>query len=169
MNIAIHRVTVASPEMADFIGAHHAEMQGTAPPESQHALTLDRLLTPRVRFFTGVVEGRIAATGALAVVEEGHEELKSMRTDPALRGRGFGRAMLDHLLDDAAGRGVRRVSLETGRDPFFAPARAMYAAAGFREGPTFGTYLPDPHSAFLTTLLPASSEATTRSHAIMNG
>lgn len=169
MSLVIDRVTVATPEIAAFVAAHHAEMDGTAPPEGQHALPLDRLLTPRVRFFTGRVDGRIAATGALAVVEDGHEELKSMRTDPAFRGRGFGRTMLGHLLDDADARGVRRLSLETGRDPFFAPARAMYAAAGFREGAPFGSYLPDPHSAFLTMLLPASSAATTPPHAIMNG
>ncbi|WP_101844672.1 GNAT family N-acetyltransferase [Zhihengliuella sp. ISTPL4] len=168
MSIVIERVTVATPEIAAFIGAHHAEMDGTAPPESQHALPLDRLLAPRVRFFTGVLEGRIAATGALAAVEGEHEELKSMRTDPAFRGRGFGRAMLRHLLDDAAARGIRRVSLETGRDAFFAPARAMYAAAGFREGLPFGSYLPDPHSAFLTLALPPASAAAP-SRAIMNG
>ncbi len=45
----------------------------------------------------------------------------------------------------------------------------MYTAAGFREGAPFGSYLPDPHSAFLTMLLPASSAATTPPHAIMNG
>lgn len=56
-----------------------------------------------------------------------------MRTDPAFRGRGFGRTMLGHLLDDAAARGIGRLSLETGKDPFFAPALAMYTAAGFRE------------------------------------
>jgi putative acetyltransferase len=61
------------------------------------------------------------------------------------------------------------VSLETGRDPFFDPARAMYAAAGFREGPPFGSYLPDPHSAFLTMLLPASSAVAMPPGAIMNG
>lgn len=168
MTIVIDRATAASPELAAFIAAHHAEMDGTAPPESQHALPLDGLLTPRVRFFTGVVDGRIVATGALATVEDAHEELKSMRTDPVDRGRGFGRAMLRHLLDDAAARGIRRVSLETGSDAFFAPARAMYAAAGFREGPPFGSYRPDPHSAFLTLLLPSSPSAAP-SHAIMNG
>lgn len=169
MSIVIARASAATPEIAAFIAAHHAEMDGTAPPESQHALPVDRLLTPRVRFFTRLVDGRIAATGALAVVEDGHEELKSMRTDPAFRGRGFGRTMLTHLLDDATSRGVGRVSLETGRDPFFAPARAMYAASGFREGPPFGAYLPDPHSVFLTMPLPAPSAAEAPSHAIMNG
>ena len=169
MNILIERATSATPELAAFVLAHHAEMDGTAPPESQHALTLDGLLVPAVRLFVGTVDGRLAATGALARVSDAHEEVKSMRTDPAFRGHGFGRTMLRFLLDDARARGIERVSLETGRDDFFAPARAMYVSEGFRETDAFGTYLPDPHSAFLTRELLAPSAAAPSPHAIMNG
>lgn len=150
MSIVIERVETSTPELSDFIAAHHADMQGTAPPESQHALPFERLLLPGIRLFTALSEGRPVATGALAAVEEGHEELKSMRTDPAVRGRGIGRAMLAFLIDDAAARGIRRLSLETGRDDFFAPARAMYASAGFVECEAFGRYLPDENSTFMT-------------------
>ncbi len=162
MSIVIDRVALATPELAAFLAAHHAEMQHTAPPESRHALVLDRLLAPGVRLFAARVDDRLAATGALAAVADEHEELKSMRTDPALRGRGLGGTMLQFLLGDAATRGILRVSLETGSDAFFAPARAMYAAAGFRETEPFGAYLPDPHSTFMTRELPRSSSAPQR-------
>ena len=66
-----------------------------------------------------------------------------MRTDPQLRGRGIGRTILAFLIDDARSRGIRRLSLETGADDFFAPARRMYARA-------FGRYAPDPLSTFMT-------------------
>ena len=150
MSILIEQVETATPALAAFIAAHHAEMEGTAPPESQHALSFDRLLEPGIRLFAGYDDGHAVATGALAAVEDGHEELKSMRTAPTMRGRGVGRAMLAFLIEDAAGRGIRRLSLETGRDSFFAPARALYASAGFVESEAFGSYLPDPHSAFMT-------------------
>lgn len=167
-DLVITRIASATPELATFVSAHHAEMQGTAPPESQHALPLDGLLAPHVRLFAATLDGRIVGTGALATVDEGHEELKSMRTDPAVRGRGIGRTMVRFLLDDAAARGVRRVSLETGRDDFFLPAVAMYTRAGFRECAAFGRYLPDPHSVFLTLDLGDAASAADGSHAIMN-
>ena len=157
MNIVIQQVVAATPALAAFLEAHHADMENTAPAESRHALPFDRLLVPGVRLFAAVDEGRPAATGALASLEEGHEELKSMRTDPAMRGRGLGRAMLDFLLADAGDRGIRRVSLETGSMEFFAPARALYASAGFRDCEPFGRYRPDPLSTFMTLeLSPAS-------------
>ena len=157
MDIVIERVESATPALASFLQAHHAEMEHTAPAESRHALVFERLLTPAVRLFAGHLDGNPVATGALATVEDGHEELKSMRTDPALRGRGLGRSMLAFLVADAEARGIRRLSLETGSAAFFVPARTMYAAAGFRECAPFGGYLPDQHSTFLTLELPAAS------------
>lgn len=150
MSVTIERVEAPTEALADFVAAHHAEMLGTAPPESQHALPFERLLAPGIRLFAAFDAGRPVATGALATVADHHEELKSMRTDPSVRGRGLGRAMLAFLIADAASRGIRRLSLETGRDDFFAPARAMYAGAGFVECAAFGRYLPDPNSTFMT-------------------
>jgi putative acetyltransferase len=84
-----------------------------------------------------------------------HAEIKSMHTAQAARGRGLGRAMLRHLLGVARERGVRRVSLETGTVPPFAPARALYASAGFRPCGPFGDYQPMDTSTFMTLDLTA--------------
>ncbi|WP_435746199.1 GNAT family N-acetyltransferase [Microbacterium sp. PMB16] len=162
MSIIIERVESATPALAAFLESHHADMEPTAPAESRHALPFDRLLAPGIRLFASFHDGHPVATGALATVDEGHEELKSMRTDPAVRGRGLGRAMLDFLLTDAASRGIRRVSLETGSMDFFVPARALYASAGFRECGPFGSYRPDPLSTFMTLALPSASVASAR-------
>ncbi|MBT2497326.1 MULTISPECIES: GNAT family N-acetyltransferase [Microbacterium] len=159
MSIVIERVETATPALAEFLVAHHAELEHTAPAESRHALVFERLLAPGVRLFAGSIDDRPVATGALVTVEDGHEELKSMRTDPALRGRGLGKSMLAFLLADAQERGIRRLSLETGSDDFFIPARGMYAAVGFRESGPFGRYLPDPYSTFMTLDLPEASVA----------
>ncbi|WP_247630784.1 GNAT family N-acetyltransferase [Microbacterium croceum] len=155
MNIVIERIETATPQLAAFLRAHHRDMAGTAPPESQHALPLADLLAPGVRLFAAVEDGRPLSTGALAPIDEEHEELKSMRTDPAQRGRGLATAMLSFLQADAVARGVRRISLETGSQDFFRPARALYARAGFVECAPFGRYLPDPHSTFMTLSLDA--------------
>lgn len=73
-----------------------------------------------------------------------------MRTDPSRRREGIARLALDHVLRDAAARGVERVSLETGSMDFFAPARRLYEQAGFVNCEPFGAYVEDPNSVFMT-------------------
>jgi putative acetyltransferase len=136
--------------LAAFLSAHLDDMAPTAPPESRHALDLAALQVEGVRLWVARGDGEILGTAALATVDDRHEELKSMRTDPAWRGRGIGRALLGFVLDDARSRGVTRISLETGSMEFFAAARSLYASAGFEECPPFGAYIEDSHSVFMT-------------------
>lgn len=150
MTIRISRAHTPTPELESFLADHLRDMEATAPPESRHALDLSRLFAPTVRLFTASVDGALAGTGALAALEPGHEELKSMRTASRMRGRGVGSVLLAALLDDARDRGIGRVSLETGADDFFWPAHRLYAKAGFDECAPFGGYVEDPHSLFLT-------------------
>lgn len=158
MTLRIRRADFTDSRLAEFLQAHLDELAPTAPPESRHALDLSGLRQPGVRLWVAEGDRGIAATGALAALGRGHEELKSMRTDPRLRGQGVGRLMLRHLLDDCVSRGVRQVSLETGSSEFFAPARALYAGAGFARCAPFGDYREDPHSVYMTSTLPLLPE-----------
>lgn len=153
MTLQISRADLGDPLLRAFLVAHLRDLAPTAPAESQHALDLDGLARPEVRLWAAHADGEVVGTGALATVEHEHDELKSMRTDPARRGTGIASALLSHLLDDARSRGVRRVSLETGSMEFFAPARRLYARAGFEECAPFGSYAPDPLSVFMTVSL----------------
>jgi ribosomal protein S18 acetylase RimI-like enzyme len=63
---------------------------------------------------------------------------------PAFRGRGFGKQMLDHLVDYARTRHAGVLRLETGVHQ--AAAIAMYEQAGFRRIRPFGSYTDDPVS-----------------------
>lgn len=150
MHPSITTADLDDPELAAFLREHLADMEPTAPTESRHALDLSGLRAPGIRTWVAHAHGRLGGTAALAPVEAGHEELKSMRTAPSLRGIGIASALLRHVLDDARGRGVRRVSLETGSMEFFAPARSLYARHGFVTCSPFGSYVADPSSTFLT-------------------
>jgi putative acetyltransferase len=147
--VQISRADFADPRLAAFLQAHLDDMEPTAPPESRHALDLAALRGDGVRLWVGTEGDELVATAALAALAEGHEELKSMRTDPARRGRGIAAQMLAHVLADARSRGVARVSLETGSMAFFEPARRFYARAGFVACPPFGSYVEDPNSTFM--------------------
>ena len=96
---------------------------------------------------------RAIAQNYLKQIDERHAELKSMHTAVAARGRGIGRAMLSHLIGAARERGFRQVSLETGSMSAFAPARSLYASAGFRRCGPFGDYRPSRNSTFMTLWL----------------
>ena len=96
--------------------------------------------------------------GALKQLHEGHGEIKSMHTAEEVRGRGAGRAMLDHLLAVARARGYGRVSLETGTMAAFGPARALYAGAGFVVCEPFAGYRASVNSVCMTLELERSDE-----------
>ncbi len=150
MQLSIGPADFTDPSVILFLRGHLDELAPTAPPESRHALDLAALQAPGVRLWVAHYRGEIAATGALAALEPGHEELKSMRTEPRRRGQGIGARLLGHLVEDARRRGIRRISLETGSMEFFAPARALYVKAGFVLCPPFGSYKEDPNSVFMT-------------------
>ena len=136
-----------------LIARHLAFARSVTPPEDVHALDLDGLVDPSVTLFGYRVDGELLAIGALKHLDDEHGEVKSMHTASEARGRGVGRAMLDHLLAVARERGYRRVSLETGAMDAFAPARALYSSAGFEPTGPFGDYGPSPRSAYMTLVL----------------
>ena len=156
VTLRISRADFADPALAAFHQAHLDDLAPTAPPESRHALDLGGLQAPGVRMWVGHLDDgtpRLVATAALAALAPDHEELKSMRTEPAVRGRGLASTMLEHVLADARARGVARVSLETGSMAFFAPAHALYRRHGFTDCGPFGAYAADPNSTFMTLAL----------------
>jgi putative acetyltransferase len=140
-------------DVRELLERHLSFAHGQSPPEDVHALDIDGLLDPAVTFFSFRLDGELLAVGALKRLDERHAELKSMHTVGLARGRGIGRAMLDHLLREARDRGFRQVSLETGSTPGFAPARSLYESAGFTSCEPFGDYRPSSYSTFMTLSL----------------
>jgi putative acetyltransferase len=62
-------------------------------------------------------------------------------------------ALVRHVLSEARTRGYTRISLETGTEDYFAPARRLYTRHGFAECGPFAAYGPDPNSTFMTLAL----------------
>jgi putative acetyltransferase len=146
----ILRADPRDERVRDLVERHLIFGRSFTPPEDAHALEVDELLDARIALFAAREGEKVLAVGALKEIEDGHGELKTMHTAEAARGRGIGRAMLDHLLAEARSRGYRRVSLETGTMDAFAPARALYEGAGFTPCPPFGDYRQSPYSVYLT-------------------
>ena len=142
------------PDVLALLEGHLADMHATSPPESVHALDAAELVGSGLTFWTLREDGVLLGCAALKELEPGHAEIKSMRTAPAARRRGVATRLLDHVLATARERGYARLSLETGSQDFFEPARALYRSRGFEECGPFASYVLDPHSVFFSRALP---------------
>lgn len=132
---------------------HLDEMHQWSPPGSVHAMPTDRLRQADVTFFSAWDGDSLACVGAIKELDPLRGELKSMRADPAWRGKGAGKAILLHLLDTAWSRGYAWVGLETGTPEQFLPARQLYASHGFAPCPPFADYVADGFSVCMALTL----------------
>ncbi len=156
MDTLTHTIAREDPrgaELALLMDRHAADCREECPPESCHRMDPADLARPDIAFFVGRVGGVPVSMGAVMNLGGAEGELKSMHVLAEWRGKGLSRQMLDHLLAEARAMGLRRVSLETGVQPNFTSARALYARSGFIECPPFGSYRPDPASCFMTLAL----------------
>lgn len=137
-------------DVRELVETHLAFARRVTPPEDVHAVGVDGLLESSVTVFAARLGDELVGIGALRELDPVHGEIKSMHTRIDRRGRGIGRAMVDHLVAVAAARGYRQVSLETGTMDAFAPSRALYEATGFEPCPPFGEHDESPNSICMT-------------------
>jgi putative acetyltransferase len=121
-----------------------------SPPESIHALDLERLRQPDITFWSAWRGSELLGCGALKALDDAHGEIKSMRTVPRHLRKGVAAALLQHIIDEAKRRRYRRLSLETGSAAAFAPARTLYAKHGFVACGPFADYVEGPYSVFMS-------------------
>lgn len=132
------------------VDRHLEFAHATTACEHVFALGIDGLVGPDIHFVSARRDGAALGVGALKVHDGGLGELKSMHTVAEARGQGVAAAMVVHLLALAAELGLVRVSLETGSQDAFAPARALYLSLGFEPCGPFAGYEDIESSAFLT-------------------
>lgn len=88
-------------DVSQLLEQHRLFAGGVMPPDGVHVLDPEDL-GPDVTFFGLRVDGELLGIGALKQLDADHAELKSMHTAAAARGRGVGRALVDHLVAVAA-------------------------------------------------------------------
>lgn len=132
-----------------LLALHLAGMHANSPPDSVFALDLSGLQLPDVTVWSAWHQDRIAAVGALKTLGDDAAEVKSMRTHPDFLRMGAAAAILERIINAAGGRGVRRLSLETGSGPAFEPALTLYRRRGFTNGEAFSDYTATEFNQFL--------------------
>lgn len=134
----------------ELLRLHLAGMQANSPgPGHVFALDLSGLKEPGVTVWAAWIGNRAAGIGALKDLRDGTGEVKSMRTHPEFLRRGIGSQLLERIIAEARGRGMWRLSLETGSGSAFEPALALYRKRGFVSGQPFGAYVRSDFNQFL--------------------
>ncbi|MBU1374412.1 MAG: GNAT family N-acetyltransferase [Alphaproteobacteria bacterium] len=133
----------------DLLRLHLAGMRDNSPPGHSFALDLSGLTAPGVTVWSAWRGDAVAGIGALKDLGGGAAEIKSMRTHPDHLRAGVAAAILERILAEARGRGLTRVSLETGRGLAFDAALALYARYGFVYGDAFSDYVASDFNQFM--------------------
>ena len=146
MKITVAAEPFDSDDARRLVAALDTHLAGLYPPEQRFGPNLrpEHLGSGRGAFVIARADGVAVGCGALRKLDETTAELKRMYVEPEVRGRGVGKAILDHLERTARALGARRLVLETGT--FQTEAIGLYRRAGFDPIDCFGEYSTSPTS-----------------------
>jgi len=140
-------------ELAQVLQAHWLFCTSSTPIEHVYALDASKLFSPDITVFGARIDGELVGVGAIRKLDAHHAELKSMHTLAKSRGSGVGRAMVAHIEDFARSSGIERMSLETGTNEAFKPARELYKYLGYNSCDAFGDYVLSEDNMCMTKLI----------------
>lgn len=148
MVFEIRKDDLSGEDTLFLLRIHLEGMRANSPPGSVFALDLSGLKDPKVTVWAIRWNQKVVGIGALKELGAGCGELKSMRTHPDHLRQGVAGSLLDYMITEARGRGLKRLSLETGSGPAFEAALALYGSRGFEEGDVFSDYERTPFNRF---------------------
>jgi len=146
MKIAIGVEPFDSPDALRLVAALDAHLAGRYQPEHRFGphLKAEHVAPGIGAFVIAREDGKAVGCGALRRRDAATVEVKRMYVEPAMRGRGVARQILDHLESTARTMGAERLVLETGVQQ--QEAIGLYHSAGFTVIDCFDEYLGIPTS-----------------------
>lgn len=121
-------VRIRPAERDDLDAIRDIEVRAFGDPWSRDSFA--SLLHERLVLFAVAVDDAQRVAGyVVAWFVAGEGEIGNVAVDPALRGRGIGRQLLEHAIVDARRRGVGQIYLEVRESN--AAARRLYEQRGF--------------------------------------
>lgn len=94
-------------------------------------LKLDQFMPPKGRLLLYFADDVLAGMAGMREIGMDIGEIKRMYVRPAFRRMGFGREMLNRLIEEAYDIGYHNLRLDTAR--FMTEAQQLYRSVGFRE------------------------------------
>jgi putative acetyltransferase len=148
-DVTIELVTAPTAEAIALLDGLNAALAGPYTEEQRHALPVDRLFQPNIRFLIVRLDGEAVACGGIGFYD-GYAELKRMYSKPSVRGRGVAKKLLARLEMEASHAGQALLRIETGA--YQHEAIRFYEAAGYRRCEAFGPYAAMPPTAIETSV-----------------
>lgn len=122
-----------------------------APPmelllEADPSETLVRSYLAEGQCYVAELDGRVIGVYVLLPLSESAAEIKNIAVAETQRGKGYGKRMIEHALDQARTAGFRHVEIGTGNSSF--NQLALYQKYGFRmksiDQGFFTRHYPEP-------------------------
>lgn len=107
MTVTVEPVPAPTREVEKLLTELDGTLGAAYAPQQRHALSIDRLFQPDVRFYVARLEGDAMGCGGAALFE------RMYAREPA-RGRGIGRALLARVEAETRNAGKSLLRLETG-------------------------------------------------------
>jgi putative acetyltransferase len=145
---AIKHATAPTAEIIALLNALDEDLAGPYSAEQHHALSVEKLFQPEVRFFVVRRGDEAVACGGVGFYD-GYAELKRMYAKPEARGSGIASALLARLEAEARQAGRNRLTIETGI--YQHAAIRFYEKAGFIRCDAFGPYATMAPNAIATS------------------
>lgn len=147
--IRVELALSATAEVRQLIEELDHELGQLYTLEQCHGLRLDAIFQPDIRFFVARHSETAIGCGGIALGTE-FAEIKRMYVRRDWRGRGVADAILDRLITEAAGSGLKLVRLETGARS--AAAIHFYRRSGFQPCGPFGSFTCLPRTSVVKSI-----------------
>ncbi len=135
--IKIERALTPSAEIRALIEELDQHLMHEYLPEQQHALALEGVFQPHIRFFVARMAGAAVGCGGVALFSD-LAEVKRMYVRNEARGRGAADAIMSRLIAEALAAYLNVMRLETGTRSF--AALRFYERYGFQPCAIFEPY-----------------------------
>ena len=137
-----------NPQVNKLLVKHFIELRSVSPEGSTHVLDINGLKNPSIKFWSLWDNNKLIGCGALKFLSSTHGEFKSIRVDDEFRNNGFGKIIIEHLINESKILGIKKISVETGAGKFFKSARILFERCGFKKCQPFAHYKDDPNSCY---------------------
>ena len=160
MAVSIAIETPLQDDVRGLVARLNDHLLPLSPLEFQFKMTVEQMAGSDTTLFVARDEdGRAVGMGALKVHSPELGEVKRMFTDPEVRGKRIGSALLEAIVALARDKGLVTLMLETGTGPGMAEAHRLYTRSGFVTRGPFLDYPDSAWSAFFELQLKQEADA----------
>lgn len=160
MSVTIAIETPLQDDVRRLVDKLNAHLLPLSPLEFQFKMTVEQMADSDTTLFVARDEsGMAVGMGALKVHSAELGEVKRMFTDPEVRGKRVGSALLDAIVALGRQRGLSILMLETGTGEGMAEAHRLYTRSGFTPRGPFLDYPDSEWSAFFEMPLKVEADA----------